>query len=290
MNEIDHDALIVSPQWLAARLGQPGLRIVDCSTWMQPNPVGASTMTSARSHWAEAHLPGSVHWDLVEDFSAQEACYPFTRPTARELAVLLSRSGIAPDDHVVLYGARHPNIVSRAWWVLHSMGLRRVSVLDGGLEYWRQLGLPLDAEVVSRPVTEWREEDFTPVCHADAAAVQRAMAGEALLVNALSAAQFSGDVSAPHYGRPGRIPGSISLPSAAMHDEGRFLAPEDLRQLAIAAGVPADPDTPIITYCGGGLAAATVYLCLLRAGWRQLRLYDNSLLEWSADPSLPMIC
>ncbi|MFT0849247.1 rhodanese-like domain-containing protein [Achromobacter sp. F4_2707] len=290
MNEIDHDALVVSPQWLAARLGKPGVRIVDCSTWMQPNPVGASTMTSARSHWAQAHLPGSVHWDLVEDFSAQEACYPFTRPAASELAALLSRSGIAPDDHLVLYGARHPNIVTRAWWVLHSMGVERVSVLDGGLEYWQQLGLPLDAVEVSWPATNWGPEDFTPACLADAAAVQRALNGEAVLVNALSAAQFVGDPNSPHYGRPGRIPGSLSLPAGAMHEEGRFLAPAAVREAAIAAGVPEDPNTPIITYCGGGLAASNTYLCLLRAGWVNLSLYDNSLLEWSANPDLPMTC
>src|SRR5690625_562418 len=126
--------LAVGPDWLVGQLGRPGIRIIDCTTWMRPNPVGASTMTSARDHWEKAHVPGAIHWDLVADYSSPDGPWPFTRPDAQTLADLLGRSGIGHDDHLVLYGARHPNIVTRAWWVLHSMGLDRVSILDEGLE------------------------------------------------------------------------------------------------------------------------------------------------------------
>lgn len=289
MTATPQDAQVVSPQWLADHLGQAGLRIIDCTTWMQPNPVGASTMTSARAHWANAHLPGSIHWDLVDDFSSCDGDWAFTRPRKGELATLLSRSGIAPDDRIVLYGARHPNIVTRAWWVLHSLGLSQVSVLDGGFEYWNQLGLPLDTEATPWPTTQWRPDDFRSRGYADMDDVRRALDGDAVLVNALSAGQFAGDTTLPHYGRPGRIPHSVSLPASSLHNEGRFLPPDVMHDAAIAAGVPSDRHTPIITYCGGGLAASMAYFCLLRAGWTQLRLYDASLLEWSSKPELPMV-
>lgn len=291
MSHTDDFPLVVSPDWLAGRLGQPGLRIIDCTTWMQPNPVGASTMTSARDHWARAHLPGSLHWDLVDDLSCPEAPWPFTRPGAQTLASLLGRSGIAQDDHIVLYGARHPNIVTRAWWVLHSMGLNRVSILDGGFEAWQQRRLPLDSMLPSRPQTRWNAEDFSSRGHADLEKVRAALdTGSPLLVNALSARQFAGDTDEPHYGRPGRIPGSFSLPAASLHHEGRLASPQAVGQAARAAGLPPQNDTPIIVYCGGGLAASMVYFSLYRAGWTRLWLYDNSLLEWAADDSLPMQC
>lgn len=248
-------------------------------------------MTSAREHWARSHLPGSIHWDLVADFSIVDAQWPFTRPDAQTLAALLSRSGIGQDDHIVLYGARHPNIVTRAWWVLHSMGLNRVSVLDGGLEGWQQRKFPLDQRIQDWPVTHWQASDFQSRGYADLQTVKAALnSGSPILVNALSARQFAGDTAEPHYGRPGHIPGSVSLPAASLHHEGKFVSPEAVRRAVDDAGLPAALDTPLLVYCGGGLAASMVYFCLWRAGWTQLWLYDNSLLEWSADDTLPLQC
>ena len=45
----------------------------------------------------------------------------------------------------------------------------------------------------------------------------------------------------------------------------------------------------IITYCGGGIAAAGAAFALALIGHPNVALYDGSLLEWSADPALPMV-
>jgi thiosulfate/3-mercaptopyruvate sulfurtransferase len=124
---------------------------------------------------------------------------------------------------------------------------------------------------------------------ADAQDVERAMqSGQACLVNALSAEQFEGTGGA-HYGRPGRIPGSVSLPARACIDQesGLWQSKETIQSLAQAAGV-APPDHPVIVYCGGGIAATATGFALQYAGWTQVSVYDNSLLEWSADPARPM--
>jgi thiosulfate/3-mercaptopyruvate sulfurtransferase len=46
---------------------------------------------------------------------------------------------------------------------------------------------------------------------------------------------------------------------------------------------------PVIVYCGGGIAATATAFALERAGWSEVKVYDNSLLEWSADPERPML-
>mgnify|MGYP000341870581 CR=1 FL=1 len=44
----------------------------------------------------------------------------------------------------------------------------------------------------------------------------------------------------------------------------------------------------IITYCGGAIAATVGAFTLLRLGHKNVSVYDASLMEWSADESLPM--
>ena len=41
----------------------------------------------------------------------------------------------------------------------------------------------------------------------------------------------------------------------------------------------------VVTYCNGGIAAASDALALVLAGHTEVALYDGSLNEWAADPS-----
>lgn len=279
---------LVDPAWLDARLGTRGLRVLDCTTWMTPQPVGPSRIDSGRLGWERAHIPGALHVDMVEDLSDPHGRFPYTLPAASRIAALLSRLGIGDDDHVVLYGASHPMVVTRAWWVLRTLGHERVSILDGGLEAWRREGGPLsDVQPVFAAARHGARLHREWVAHADD--VARALAdGSACVVNALSPEQFRGSGGA-HYGRPGRIPGSVSLPARDLIDpsSGLWHGRAVLERRVAAAGL-ASAETPVIVYCGGGIAATAVAFALHRIGRTRVAVYDNSLLEWSADPARPM--
>jgi len=90
------------------------------------------------------------------------------------------------------------------------------------------------------------------------------------------------------YGRAGRIAGSSCVPAASLFGPDKTLKP--LAELRAAfEGVGTTPDKRILVYCGGGIAAtldAFVLTALL--GHRCVSVYDNSMQEWSNDPSLPM--
>lgn len=45
----------------------------------------------------------------------------------------------------------------------------------------------------------------------------------------------------------------------------------------------------VITYCGGGIAASSDAFCLGLLGIEDVAVYDGSLTEWTADPSLPLV-
>ena len=107
------------------------------------------------------------------------------------------------------------------------------------------------------------------------------------MVNALAPEFFLG--SGPsRYGRPGRIPGSVSVPAASLLDpaDGTFVSLDEARRAHEAAGVT--PDKHVVAYCGGGISATVGLFLLHQLGYPDLTLYDASMGEWARDPELPI--
>lgn len=285
------DSLLITPAALQARLGDPALRILDCSTTLVPQPVGASKVVSGRPDFDAGHIPGAQHVDLVDDLSRPGAPYPYTLPEPAQIEALLGRLGITPAQQLVLYGRGMAAVVTRAWYVLHVMGHARLALLDGGFERWQREGRPVSTVVEAVPPTRYRASPRAGLL-ADQAEVQAAIGQPGVrLVNALGRDQFAGSGGA-HYGRPGRIPGSLSLPARELLDPATqtFLPAAELRERFAALGIDAGaPDAPrVISYCGGGIAASATAFALQRLGHHDWAVYDNSLLEWATQPGLPM--
>ena len=287
MNEARNE-MLVQPAWLAARLDDPTLRILDCTTHMVPQPVGASKIVSGKADYLAGHLPGAQHVDMVEDLSDPAGAYPYTLPSPERVEHLLSRLGISNQHQIIIYGRSSLVTLTRAWYVLHAMGHRRVALLDGGFQRWQREGLPLTAEVpVFAPTTYLAS--YEPRHHASLAEVRRAATSgvtpsqDVLLLNALSAEQFAGTGGA-HYGRPGRIPGSVNVPARDLSNPETlgFESLDRLRAMFEQAG--AMQARRVIHYCGGGIAATATAFALEMLGHPDWAVYDNSLLEWATLP------
>jgi thiosulfate/3-mercaptopyruvate sulfurtransferase len=65
-----------------------------------------------------------------------------------------------------------------------------------------------------------------------------------------------------------------------------YLPEEELRRKFDAVG--ALGKERVITYCGGGIAASSDALVLTLLGAENVAVYDGSMTEWGADPSLPL--
>jgi thiosulfate/3-mercaptopyruvate sulfurtransferase len=65
-----------------------------------------------------------------------------------------------------------------------------------------------------------------------------------------------------------------------------FASDDELKKQFDACGAT-DKDE-VICYCGGGIAACNTALALTRLGVDNVSVYDGSMTEWAADPSLPL--
>lgn len=220
---------------------------------------------------------------------------PWMWPTAEQFAASMADFGIDNDTRVVLV-ARTPRLgidsgtmwCTRAWWTMHHMGVD-CAILHGGIEQWELEDRPLtDAPSPQRDSAA--SFDVAPGWEAARATrndVIAAATGSVCLVDALTEDSFDG--TGTSYGpRGGHITGAINVPfrSLVTRETAAFVDAESMHGLLDAAGLFDQPE--IITYCGGAIAATVDAFCLALFGRTGISVYDGSLMEWSADPALPM--
>ncbi|MBU3971469.1 MAG: sulfurtransferase [Alphaproteobacteria bacterium] len=255
---------------LAARLGEPGLRLVDAS-WHLDGRDGRPDFEAAR-------LPGAVFFDL-EASSDPDSPLPHMLPTPAAFARRMGGLGIAADDGIVVYDTVGIRSAARVWWMFRAMGARDVRVLDGGLPKWRAEGRPVETGPASPPAAATFTPSPQPGLLADIDAVRAALRTGEQVLDARAADRFEGRAPEPRAGlRCGRMPGALNLPfPEVLNPDGTMKRGADLESAFRAAGV--DLDRPVVTSCGSGVTAAILSLGLAVLG-KPSRLYDGSWAEW----------
>jgi thiosulfate/3-mercaptopyruvate sulfurtransferase len=257
---------LVTAAWLRERVGEPGLRIIDCSFKLGDPGAGERL-------WLEGHIPGATFLDVDRDLAAEpgeRGRHPLPQPAAFEAAA--RRAGVSQGSPVVAYDRAGEGGAARLWWLLRHFGHDEVAVLDGGLAAWRSQGGPVERG----PVSE-RAGNF--VAHArEGDKVEIDQLESAMLLDARAPERYRGEVE-PIDAVAGHIPGAVSLPFAELAPQGRFLPLEELRDRFQAVGAASDRE--LAAYCGSGITACVVVLAAELAGVGPVRLYPGSWSEWS---------
>jgi len=282
---------LMSTEQLASLLGQPSLRIYDCTTYLETPPPGSDdpyVAVPGRGTFEEAHVPGADFLDLQGEFSDATTRLRFMMPATAQLEAAFGRHGLGGDSRVVLYSIGSMMWATRFWWMLRSLGFDRAAVLDGGLDKWKAEGRPTE----SGPARGYPPATFKAVPRSGFFVDKRAVLAatkdrSTVIVNALGP-QFHKGLEPSRYGRPGRVPGSVNVPAATLVNaaEKDFISLSDAEAKFAARGVTSDKR--VICYCGGGISATIDLFLLHQLGHDALTLYDGSMGEWAKDPSLPI--
>ncbi len=277
---------LVETDWLAQHLEDPNVRVLECTVYLHALPEKGFRAESGRAKWAEGHIPGAGFADLIDDLSDRTSSLLYMMPPATQFAEAMQRSGVGDGVRVVLYDRAVNMWAARVWWMLRALGFEDAAVMDGGWEKWVTEERPVSVEPCRYPPARFHPRPRSGLI-VGKAEVRAALGDTGVrLVNALTPRQHAG--RGVHYGRPGRIPGSACVPALMLvaWGPGTFQRPAELRAAFDAAGVR--PGQRVITYCGGGIAAACDAFVLTLLGHDDVAVYDGSLAEWSSDHSLPM--
>ncbi|WP_033542956.1 sulfurtransferase [Planococcus sp. CAU13] len=286
MNDIP---LIVSTDWLAERLDDPKLRIVDATVFMKfPEGGGPPNVESGRSSYEQGHIPGAVYADLAGELSDPESDLPFTVPPREVFVKKMTELGIGDDTYTVIYDQNalvgEPVAASywasRLAWQLRYEGFDRIAILEGGLQKWQAEGRGLSTESQAYPMANYTGHR-RPEMLATKDDVRKAMDDDqTVLINSLSPEDFNS----------GHIPGSTNVFFGAHADEEtKALFSEEQLRASFEQSGALDPSKKVITYCGGGIAATWNALVLNSLGQSNVAVYDGSMNEWTSDPNCPVV-
>jgi len=272
---------LVSTDWLAERLGQAGLVILDASAHLP------AAQRDAAAEFAAAHIPGARLLDLAS-WTDPDSEVPSAVPNAAQFAERLQQLGIGALDQVVIYDDSAVKTSARAWFIFRLHGFTDVAILDGGLGKWRSENRPLEAGTPEPHETKGSRSGpgaFSTRSKTDLLA--NLQHGREQVLDARGEGRFNGTEPEAREGLPsGHIPFSLNLPyGKALNEDGTFKEPDELREIFAEAGI--DLNKPVVTTCGSGVTAAVLLFALHRLGKSDVSLYDGSWSEWGADPRTP---
>ncbi len=275
--EYAHPHMLVTAEWLAEHLGDPGLVVAESDEDVLLYETG--------------HIPGAVKLDWHTELND-----PVSRDyvDGEGFAALMSRKGISRDTTLVLYGDKNNWWAAYALWVCTLFGHPDVRLLDGGRARWAAEGREMTTEAAKLAAADY------PVVDRDDQQI-RAFQDQVLahlgqpMIDVRSPGEYSGELlhmpDYPQEGalRGGHVPGARNVPWArAANQDGTFRSRAELEAIYQSeAGL--SPDDEVIVYCRIGERSSHTWFVLHHLlGYPAVRNYDGSWTEWGNTVRVPI--
>jgi len=256
---MDRDNMLIEADELLKKLGDENIRIFD------------ATITD--DVYLEEHIPGAAYFDH-EKFSDSNSPYECTILPIDKLVDQVGNAGISNKSEVFVYACGMLPYAARAWWVLRYAGHENVRVLNGGLSAWKNAGGQVEQLSRSYEPSGFKGNPRPEMFVGKEAVLAAIEDNDISIVDVLPPESYEG----------AHITSSSNLSCWDLMQEMNYFLPND--QLATRL-LETSQYKRIITYCGGGIAAAINAMAHVLTGQENVAVYDGSLNEWIAE-GLPM--
>jgi len=274
---------LVDADWLKKNLENKSMRIVEV-------PEKADAI-------GDQHLPGKLHIhgavvvNRYLDLGNMSVVPPTLYPSKEQYEKLMSRLGITPETTVVAYDDKFSLFASRLLVIMELYGhdTNKLKLLNGGLVNWKKLGYPTLDGHIPVSATKYKVDKINPILLTWSDIYRDVVSGarpEVILVDVRPQDEFLGKNIRTIRG--GHIPHAVNVvgTDANNKEDHTFKSADEIRKLFEAKGVTSDK--PIYEYCHSGDRTAHAYVILKYIlGFKDVKVYDGSWIEWATLLSLP---
>ncbi|HEY9648354.1 MAG TPA: sulfurtransferase [Chroococcidiopsis sp.] len=265
----------VPPTWVAEHANDANLRILD----VRLNPFD----------YFNGHVPNAVHI-ADNSFRGPNGVLPVQYWQSDKLRSLFTQAGVTDDSKVLIYSdGRDVLGATMVAYLLERTGHSDVAVLDGGFAGYKAANLPVTKEFPRYAPGQFTVRD-NPNVRVTLAQV-RSLIGKpgVTFIDPRPPELFSGQQEV--WIRNGHIPGAKNIPwptfTAGEANFHQLKSLDEIRQLLASRGVT--PESDIIVTCSTGREATLQYNVLKHLlGYPNVRVYEGSWTEYSAQPDLPV--
>ena len=267
---------VVETDWLEARLGTPGLKVID----LRPQPEDNN-----------AHIPGSLSLN-VESVRGNIGGVPSMLLPAGMLAAQFSLLGLQPSDTVVLVSGDKLYDTTLAGMAFERLGHMDYAVLNGGYAKWAEEGRPTDAALPAVTESKYPVKMDADAFTVDFQTVAARLGKPGVVIIDVRPADFYTGKKSDE-ARAGHIPGAISRPFTedVITRSNKVVSFKPAGTLAAAySQIIPSKDTEVIVHCRTGHQASQTFFVLKRLlGYTNVRWYDAGWTEWAARSELPIV-
>ena len=276
---------LVDVNWVKENACKPGVVVLDIRSELD----GGSQVEYLRGH-----IPCAIYSDYVKGgWRTKVNNVPGMLPPIPQIEKVIGSLGIDNNTHVVIYSAGNSatsmGSATRVYWTFKVLGDDNVSILDGGYAGYTADKADKIETGMNTPKPAAFAAHFRPELDATKEDVEKAMKQHVVLVDNRPSNQYLGVNRIALAKRNGTIPGAKNVPESWLteNDGGKFRSVAAVEKLYKDAGVPTKGEE--INFCNTGHWASVGWFTSRELlGNKKAKLYDGSMVEWSADPKAPM--